>query len=75
METKYTIRGSCSYYVCRYCRTKFGRQHQEWCEIFDRIQPICQDCIYYIQSKSECRHPALNRKGGDLPYEKDQCPL
>lgn len=76
MKKRHTvIRGSCPLFVCRYCRTKFGRQHQEWCEILEQTEPVCGDCSYFIQPENECRHPALKRERRDLRYEEDKRPL
>ena len=75
MKTDHIIHGSCSRFVCRYCRTKFGWRHQVWCEIAGRTEPLCQDCGYYHPSSEECRHPAIKQERRELLYEKDQRPL
>ena len=64
MKTDHTIRGSCSCFVCRCCRTKFGWEHQIWCDYPDLIEPSCMDCVYYNAKNDRCKHPAKNRNGG-----------
>lgn len=75
MKTDHVIHGSCSRFVCRYCRTKFGWRHQAWCEISGRTEPLCQDCGYYYPPSEECRHPAIKQERRELPYEEDEHPL
>ena len=72
--SEYLIRGDCSYFVCCCCRTKFGWEHQEWCESRLLSEPSCEDCRYYSAGRGGCLHPA--KKGREeLPYEKDTCSL
>lgn len=53
------IRGSCSCFACRCCLTKFGWEHQEWCEYRSLSEPSCKDCRYFNIGHSECAHPAM----------------
>ncbi|MBQ6153349.1 MAG: hypothetical protein IJJ15_06350 [Ruminococcus sp.] len=75
MTTEYTIRGSCSLFVCRCCRTKYGWEHQGWCDLYSLTEPSCHDCRYFSEQAGECIHPAQKREGRDLPYEEDECPI
>ena len=68
------IRGNCSFFACRYCHTKFGWEHQEWCEYHLLLEPSCKDCRYYSTGRNECIHPAKKRRE-DLPNEEDTCSL
>ena len=68
------IRGSCSLFVCQYCRTKYGWEHQAWCELSSLVSPSCGDCRYY-KEENECVHPAKKQEGGDMPYEKTESPI
>lgn len=56
----YKIRGNCSLFVCRCCRTKYGWEHQNWCELKSLSQPLCGDCRYY-SNENKCIHPAANK--------------
>lgn len=76
MTTEYTIRGRCSLFVCRCCRTKFGWEHQWWCDLCSLTEPSCDDCRYYSNQYQECIHPALKKeRREELPYEEDERPL
>ncbi len=55
------IRGSCSLFACRCCRTKYGWKHQPWCGLKLLTQPSCKDCRYFREQDSECTHPATNK--------------
>ena len=70
----HTIRGSCSLFVCRCCRTKFGWKHQDWCEIGFATEPVCTDCRYFNERCQKCVHPIKKSERGK-PYEKGQRPL
>ncbi len=59
-----TIRGSCSLFACRCCRTKYGWAHRDWCEISASTSPGCADCRYFNRKEGECRHPALKKEKG-----------
>lgn len=73
-NAEYTISGSCPLFACRCCHTKFGWEHQEWCEAFSLTQPTCNDCMYHSERRGICIHPAKKRSGReDLPYEEDKC--
>ncbi|MBQ5347209.1 MAG: hypothetical protein IIU39_04060 [Ruminococcus sp.] len=61
------IRGSCSLFACRVCRTKYGWAHQRWCELSDHTRPSCGDCRYFILRDGECTHPATNK------LRKEEC--
>lgn len=62
-ETMSIIRGNCTLYSCRVCRTKIGWPHQVWCELKGIIVPGCGDCRYQNVRDFSCIHPAT-RKGG-----------
>ena len=76
-RNSYTIRGSCSRFVCSCCRTKFGWEHQPWCDLYEMTEPTCTECRYHSKSTGECLHPALkqNLERRELPYEEDERPL
>ena len=63
VRSLYTIRGSCPLFVCRYCMTKYGWEHQEWCDYYTLTKPSCSDCRYYDPRAEECDHPSM-KKGG-----------
>ena len=70
------IRGDCSFFACRCCRTKFGWAHQKWCEIRAETFPTCSDCQYYNAQARMCRHPVVKKEGKEnLPYEENQHPV
>ena len=69
------IRGSCSLFVCRCCRTKYGWEHQEWCDLSALTQPSCKECRYFRERDGECVHPAKKPWKEELPYEEAQCPI
>ena len=71
----YTIRGSCPLFACICCHTKYGFEHQSWCEAFGLTEPGCGDCLYHSAQKIICRHPAKKERKEEPPYEKDQGPL
>lgn len=72
LTSEYTIRGSCSLFVCRCCRTKYGWEHQEWCDRYSVTEPTCRDCRYYSEQEHDCIHPALKKeRKEELPYEED----
>ena len=52
------IRGECSLFVCRLCRTKYGWEHQRWCELGAIVEPSCWNCRYFRGQSGECVHPA-----------------
>ena len=53
-----TIAASCSFFVCKECRTKSGYRHQVWCRLKDHSCPECSECIYMIASDKRCTHSA-----------------
>ncbi len=63
---EYIIRGNCSCFVCRCCLTKYGWEHQSWCEVYSLTQPTCRDCRYYSERRSRCEHPVLKKERGGL---------
>ena len=76
LRPEYAIRGGCSFFACRCCRTKYGWEHQAWCEVFYLTEPDCADCYYYRQGMGSCVHPALkNVREEDVPREENQRPL
>lgn len=68
--TDCTIRGRCSLFLCRDCRTKYGWEHQLWCPLRFVTQPSCKDCRYYWEQNGECTHPSKKQGKGELPYEE-----
>ena len=60
-----TISGRCSLFVCRCCRTKYGWQHQPWCDKAALTRPACADCRYYRMRDRACIHPAKKYERGD----------
>ena len=56
------IRGNCSLFVCRCCRTKFGWNHQNWCSLNSVIESVCTDCRYYDEKNQKCIHPIKKDK-------------
>lgn len=74
--SKNTIRSSCSFFVCKFCLTKSGWEHQKWCEINTLTSPECKDCQYFNKQAFLCQHPALKKdRKEDLQYEKNKCTL
>ena len=71
---EYRILGSCSFFACRCCHTKYGWDHQKWCETRTLVNVTCGDCLYYSAKLGVCIHPAIKRKGAML-YEENQCSL
>lgn len=69
------IRGSCLFFVCRCCRTKYGWAHQKWCDIGAVTEPGCKDCRYYSARADACRHPVHKQRKGEKPYEEAEYPL
>lgn len=61
-KNKNIIGGKCSMFACRICRTKYGWQHQPWCEAIHITAPVCADCCY-LAANGECIHP-LSKKVG-----------
>lgn len=57
-QNEYVIRGACTRYVCRCCMTKYGWEHQVWCDTPDLLEPLCVDCRYYDARRGICDHPA-----------------
>ena len=53
-----TIAASCSFFVCKECRTKTGYEHQIWCGLNGHTKPDCSECIYRLASDGSCVHPA-----------------
>lgn len=74
-NNEYVIRGSCPYFICRCCRTKYGWEHQVWCDYAQLLDPKCPDCGYYNTRRKCCNHPARRKKGRDVLYERDQGPF
>lgn len=66
------IRGNCSLFVCSCCRTKYGWEHQVWCEHYAVTVPSCRDCRYYRQQDGVCEHLAKKLRKETLAYEKAQ---
>ena len=58
IDPEYTIRGSCPLFACRFCHTKYGWEHQEWCEAYQLTSPSCRDCLYFAQQRNRCERPA-----------------
>ena len=52
------IHGKCSLFACRCCRTKYGWEHQRWCELSSVTEPACEKCRYYSGHNGRCAHPA-----------------
>lgn len=70
---EYTIQGECSFFACRYCRVKYGREHQPWCELLYLTAPTCINCQYYRRRTGSCLHPALKKQRKDgVPREKNK---
>lgn len=74
-QSEYVIRGRCSLFVCRCCRTKYGWEHQVWCDTPELLEPVCTDCYYYNARRKHCAHPAHKMKRRDMPDEKAQHPI
>ncbi len=72
MQAENVIRGSCSFFVCKCCRTKRGWEHQPWCEYFSLTEPGCDDCHYCDRRGSGCVHPAKRIERRDNGFEEDQ---
>ncbi len=66
------IRGNCSLFVCKICRTKYGWEHQKWCEYYSLTLPSCKDCRYFSENESECIHPTKKLRKETLAYEETQ---
>lgn len=66
IQNENIIRGSCADFVCRCCRTKYGWEHQLWCDNTELTEPTCQDCFYYDQKHRRCKHPAKKMKRRDV---------
>lgn len=64
-QSEYIIRGSCTDFVCRCCRTKYGWEHQIWCDYPELIEPVCDDCAYYNAKRDRCNHPTKKQKWRD----------
>ena len=62
MTSGYIILGSCRLFACRCCLTKYGWEHQEWCEVCSLTQPTCRDCRYYSERHSRCEHPVMKKR-------------
>ena len=76
INSEYVIRGNCPLFACRCCHTKYGWQHQEWCEMYQITNSACSDCLYFGGHPGICLHPEAKRKRKeDLPHEKDKCSL
>lgn len=75
IATEYTIRGSCLLFACRCCYTKYGWEHQKWCEVCLLTLPGCLDCLYYREQRRSCIHPAKRKRKEDLPHEKAKRPI
>ena len=73
--SEYAIHGDCSFFACRYCRTKYGWEHQAWCEMNFLTAPTCFDCQYYRRRAGSCKHPALKNRKEDMPREENKRPL
>lgn len=71
-RSDYEIRGSCSLFVCRLCRTKFGWEHQEWCDNYSLTEPACRDCRYNSARSGKCLHPIKKLRGRRPKDEEDQ---
>lgn len=61
-QSENIIRGSCADFVCRCCLTKYGWEHQKWCDCGDLLNPECQDCIYYNLKRRRCNHPTHSKQ-------------
>lgn len=66
------IHGKCSLFACLCCRTKYGWEHQQWCELSMITQPTCRECRYYSERDGECTHPSKKQRKEDIPYEKNK---
>ena len=64
VDSEFIIRGSCPLFACRCCHTKYGFEHQEWCEAYQLTSPTCRDCLYYDERKNECKHPVNKKEEG-----------
>ena len=62
-ESENIIRGSCPLFACGCCRTKYGWEHQAWCEARSLTQPTCRDCLYNNIRQETCEHPVKKREG------------
>ncbi|MBQ5398631.1 MAG: hypothetical protein IIU14_04240 [Ruminococcus sp.] len=69
------IFGSCPLFACRRCRTKYGWEHQVWCEMSCVTRPTCVDCRYFSSQGGGCAHPAKRTRKEELPYEEAECAL
>ena len=76
MLPEYAIRGDCSFFACGCCRTKYGWEHQAWCEVFYLTDPNCTDCFYHHPKTGSCVHPAMkNNRKENFPREENQRPV
>ena len=64
VDSEFIIRGNCPLFACRCCHTKYGFEHQEWCEAYQLTSPTCRDCLYYDVRKNECKHPVTKKEEG-----------
>ena len=64
VDSEFIISGNCTLFACRCCHTKYGFEHQEWCEAYRLICPNCRDCLYYDERKNECKHPVTKKEEG-----------
>lgn len=72
IDSEYIIRGSCPLFACRCCHTKYGWEHQGWCEEYRLTSPTCRDCLYFSERHGKCKHPAQRKeRQGASPHEKD----
>ena len=62
VDPEYIIRGSCPLFACRRCHTKYGFEHQEWCEAYRLTSPGCRDCLYHDDRQDECKHPVTKKR-------------
>lgn len=70
IDSEHIIRGDCPLFACRCCHTKYGWNHQGWCEAYQLTAPTCKDCLYFGEQPEICLHPEKIKE--DLPREKDK---
>ena len=75
IDPEYVIHGNCLHFACRCCYTKYGREHQGWCEAYRLTNPDCRDCVYFNERQNKCEHPMRKRERKDgvqrfLPFSK-----
>ena len=67
IDPEYVIHGNCLHFACRCCYTKYGREHQGWCEAYRLTNPDCRDCVYFNERQNKCEHPMRKRQRDAAP--------